>query len=170
VAFRAVRAALDGLDTASRWVITVAMAVMAALVVSQVVFRYGFASSIDWAEEAARLAFVWAVFLAIPHGVRSGIHIGIDAVVTLLPDRVQAALFRFSAVLGAVLMSVVLIYAWQVAVYTWPELMPTLNLTAALYYVPILVAALHSVLHLLLLAWGGRDSWDAGLVAKESPA
>jgi len=37
--------------------------------------------------------------------------------------------------------------------------MPTLNLTAAVYYIAVLFAALHSVLHLVLLAWGGRDTW-----------
>jgi TRAP-type C4-dicarboxylate transport system permease small subunit len=39
---------------------------MVAVVSAQVALRYGFNRSIDWADEVGRLAFVWAIFLAIP--------------------------------------------------------------------------------------------------------
>jgi len=154
------RAGLNGIDLVSRWGVIAAMAVMATLVVVQVVFRYLFSSAIDWSEEIARLAFVWAMFLAIPHGVRSGIHVGIDVIVTRLADGAQEAFFRISAGLAALLMAVVFWYALQVTILTWPEKMPTVNMTNAVYYVAVLVAAIHSVLHLALLAWGGRNSWN----------
>ncbi|MCB2095966.1 MAG: TRAP transporter small permease [Rhodobacteraceae bacterium] len=158
--FRRMRAGLNGIDLVSRWGVIAAMAVMATLVVVQVVFRYLFSSAIDWSEEIARLAFVWAMFLAIPHGVRSGIHVGIDVIVTRLADGAQEAFFRISAGLAALLMAVVFWYALQVTILTWPEKMPTVNMTNAVYYVAVLVAAIHSVLHLALLAWGGRNSWN----------
>lgn len=158
--FRQMRAALNGIDRISRWGVISAMAVMATLVVVQVVFRYLFSSAIDWSEEIARLAFVWAIFLAIPHGVRSGIHVGIDVIVTRLADSAQEALFRLSAAVAALLMAVVFWYALQVTISTWPEKMPTVNMTNAVYYVAVLVAAVHSVLHLALLSWGGRKSWN----------
>ena len=168
--FRRMRAGLNGIDLVSRWGVIAAMAVMATLVVVQVVFRYLFSSAIDWSDEGgmvttndqeiARLAFVWAMFLAIPHGVRSGIHVGIDVIVTRLADGAQEAFFRISAGLAALLMAVVFWYALQVTILTWPEKMPTVNMTNAVYYVAVLVAAIHSVLHLALLAWGGRNSWN----------
>ena len=158
--FRRMRAGLNGIDLVSRWGVIAAMAVMATLVVVQVVFRDLFSSAIDWSEEIARLAFVWAMFLAIPHGVRSGIHVGIDVIVTRLADGAQEAFFRISAGLAALLMAVVFWYALQVTILTWPEKMPTVNMTNAVYYVAVLVAAIHSVLHLALLAWGGRNSWN----------
>ena len=154
------RAALAALDAVSRWLVILAMAAMAALVIGQVFFRYALSSSIDWAEEMARLAFVWAIFLAIPHGIRRGIHVGIDVVVRLLPASWQEALFRVSAACGVVLMTVVLFYGWRVTVDSWSELMPTVDITAAVYYVAVLIAAGHSLLHLLLLAWGGPATWE----------
>lgn len=150
---------LARLDHATGFAVIGAMAVMTGLVVSQVVARYAFSSAIDWAEEVARLAFVWAMFLAIPHGIRRGVHVGIDALVIKFSERVQEALFRLSAALAAVLMLVIFRYAFEVAAYTWPEMMPTLPVTAAVYYIAVLLAAVHSVLHLMLLAWGGRDTW-----------
>lgn len=157
--FARLRSALAALDAISRWLVIVAMAAMATLVIGQVFFRYALSSSIDWAEEMARLAFVWAIFLSIPHGVRRGIHVGIDVVVMLLPARWQEALFRLGAAMGAVLMAVVLVYGWRVTLDTWPELMPTVDVTSAVYYIAVLVAAGHSLLHLALLTWGGQATW-----------
>lgn len=159
-AFRRARRLLEGLDHATKYAVIAAMAVMTVLVVTQVVFRYAFSSAIDWSEEVARLAFVWAMFLAIPHGIRRGVHVGIDALFVKFSDNWQDRIFRTSSVLAAALMAVIFWYAWEVTVYTWPEMMPTLNLTAAVYYIAVLLAAAHSLLHLLLLAWGGRDTWD----------
>lgn len=164
-AFHLARGALMRVDALTRYVVIGAMGVMATLVVTQVVFRYAFASAIDWSDEVARLAFVWAMFLAIPHGIRRGVHVGIDVLFVKFPDVWQDRLFRASSVLAAGLMAVIFWFAWEVAAYTWPEMMPTLNMTAAVYYIAVLLAAIHSVAHLLLLAWGGRDTWtdeDAG--------
>jgi TRAP-type transport system small permease protein len=158
--FNKCKTALKHIDTATKSVVILAMAVMTLLVVTQVVFRYVFSSAIDWSDEVARLAFVWAMFLAIPHGVRAGVHVGIDALVTRFTPMVQDWLFRLSAILSALLMLVVFYVSARVTAYTWPELMPTLNLTAAVYYIAVLIAAAHSVLHLLLLAWGGSNTWS----------
>lgn len=159
-AFLRARWLLERVDRATMYAVIAAMAVMTGLVVTQVVFRYAFASAIDWSEEVARLAFVWAMFLAIPHGIRRGVHVGIDALFVKFPDAWQDGLFRTTSILAAVLMSVVFWFAWEVTIYTWPEMMPTLNLTAAVYYVAVLLAAVHCVLHLILLAWGGRATWS----------
>ena len=153
------RAGLCQIDRVSRILVIASMAAMSTLVVTQVVFRYALASSIDWAEEIARLAFVWAMFLAIPHGIRLGVHVGIDSLVVRFPTIWKDRLFRLSAALGAILMVVILYYSVEVTVYTWPELMPTVNFTASSYYVAVLIAAAHSILHLALLTWGGPDTW-----------
>lgn len=159
-AFQRARAGLDRLDRSTLFMVIAAMAIMTVLVVGQVVFRYVFSSAIDWAEEVARLAFVWAMFLAIPHGIRKGVHVGIDALVIRFSEGLQDRLFRLSALIGAALMLVIFWYAWQVTAYTWPDKMPTLNLTAAIYYIAILIAAIHSMLHLILLVWGGPSTWE----------
>jgi TRAP-type C4-dicarboxylate transport system permease small subunit len=107
----------------------------------------------------SRLAFVWTIFLALPHGVRFGIHVGIDVVVNKFSARLQDLMFRLSALLGAVLMIVVFHFGLQVTQDGWAELMPTINVTSAVYYIAVLIAAGHSLLHLLLLAWGGAKTW-----------
>ena len=48
---------------------------MVLVVSAQVVIRYVFNDSLDWADEVSRIAFVWTIFLAIPLGIRDGTHV-----------------------------------------------------------------------------------------------
>lgn len=155
----ALRGAVEIVDGLSRWTIIVAMAAMALLIAAQVFQRYVLSSSIDAADELSRLFFVWSIFLAIPHGIRRGVHVGIDVVLRRLPGPGQDLLQRLSALAGLVLMAVVLATALGAAADKWGELMPTLPVTAALYYIPVCICAAHSALHLLLLALGGPRIW-----------
>jgi TRAP-type C4-dicarboxylate transport system permease small subunit len=146
--------ALDGIDTVSRWVIVAALAVMAATVSAQVFFRYVLNDSIDWADEVSRLTFVWVIFLGIPHGLKYGSHVGIDLVVNLLPAGAQQAIFRLCSAGAAALMVVV---AWQgilVAHETWDQPLPTINAPAALFYIAVIVSAVHCTLHLIRFTLG----------------
>lgn len=164
--FLAARAALARLDRLSYGAIVAAMAAMAMIVAVQVVFRYLLDSAIDSSEELARLFFVWAMFLAVPHGVRRGVHVGIEAVVSLLPANRRAQVFRLNNALGAAFMALVCTVTLPVIAGKWAELMPTLDVTAAVYYFAVLIATGHSCLHLLLFAWGGPRCWEG----EEAPA
>ena len=148
-----------GVDRVSYWVVIAVMAVMTILVSLQVFVRYALGSSIDSADELSRLFFIWAIFLAIPHGVKYGVHVGIDLIVNMLPKRAQDAIFRLSCALSAILMVVTFAVSWTATMDKWPELMPTLPVTAALYYIPVLISTGHSFLHLVILAWGGQSVW-----------
>ncbi|BCH34610.1 hypothetical protein MesoLjLc_65400 [Mesorhizobium sp. L-8-10] len=156
---KAYKSLLRALDRISYVVIVAVMAVMTCLVSLQVFYRYALSSSIDSADELSRLFFVWAIFLAIPHGVKYGVHVGIDLIVHLLPERWQEGMFRLSAGLGALLMMVTLAVSWTATMDKWPELMPTMPVTAALFYIPVLISVGHSFLHLVALVWGGSGTW-----------
>ncbi|OFW18198.1 MAG: hypothetical protein A3H97_02305 [Acidobacteria bacterium RIFCSPLOWO2_02_FULL_65_29] len=147
------RAAVDRLDLASRWLIIAAFAAMVVVVSLQVLFRYFLNLSLDWADEVGRLTFVWAAFLGVPHGVKIGAHVGIDFVAKMLPPAPLAWLFRACTVACAALMAVV---SWQsvvIARATWDQLMPVLDFSTGWFYVAITVAGAHSALHFALLAW-----------------
>ena len=157
--FLAYRGLIARIDTVSRVVVIAALSAMTTIVSVQVFLRYGFNYSIDSADELARLFFVWSMFLGIPHGVRYGVHVGIDVLTALLPSLVQDGLFRVMCTISAVLMGVVAVATVYVAADTWDELMPTVNVTAAVFYIAVLVAAVHSIMHLAVLIWGGARSW-----------
>ncbi len=148
-----------GVDNVSIVAIVICMALMAGLVSAQVFFRYALSSSIDSADELSRLFFVWSMFLAIPHGIKSGIHVGIDVIVCRLDDSLRTQLSRLMSLAAALLMGVVFVMTISVVGDKWQELMPTLELTAAVYYIAVLIATGHAFLHLLVLAWGGPTIW-----------
>ena len=139
--------------------IVICMAMMAVLVAAQVFFRYALSSSIDSADELSRLFFVWAMFLAIPHGLKAGIHVGIDVLVSRLEDNIKIKLSRLMSLFGAMLMGIIFVMTISVIGDKWQELMPTIEITAAVYYIAVLIATGHAFLHLLVLAWGGPTIW-----------
>lgn len=61
-----------------------------------------YSSSISWAEEAARIAMIWAIFLISGHVLEKGRHIAMTSVVVRLPEAKRLALRRGIAVLGTV--------------------------------------------------------------------
>ena len=146
---------LDGFDRLVCWAIMVAMALMVAVVSVQVLLRYGFNSSLDWADDIGRLLFVTSVFLAVPIGVRQNAHISIELLVAHLPDGMRDALARFVAVLSAGMMVLIAWYTVQVAIDQWSEMMPTLNMSTAWFMVPVAFGTAHSALHLLRIVVAG---------------
>ena len=75
------------------------MAAMTLVTFMQVVARYVFNYSFVWALELTGVMFAWLIFVGMSYGVRVGAHIGIDAVVRLLPSRAA----RIVAIVAATL-------------------------------------------------------------------
>ncbi len=154
---------LAAYDRVAYGIIIAAMTGMTGLVAIQVFVRYVMSSSIDSADELSRLFFIWAMFMAIPHGIKLGIHVSIDVLIKQLSQAIQEKLFRLMCVASAVLMIVVFYVTTFVAADKWQELMPTLDVTAAVYYIPVLLSAGHSFLHLVVFAWGGPKVWGEAI-------
>jgi TRAP-type C4-dicarboxylate transport system permease small subunit len=155
--------ALAALDRAVSYAVIAIMAAMVVVVSLQVLLRYAFNTSIDWADDVGRLLFVWSIFLTIPLGIREGIHIGIELVVKLLPEPVRHALVRLIGLLSIGMMAIICYQAVLVTLDQWDEMLPTLEVTVAVFMIPVAIGAGHSVLHLLRLVLTGT-----GLHSKEA--
>ncbi len=131
--------------------ITLVFGLMALLVSVQVFMRYVLSSSIDSSAELSRLFFVWTIFLALPHGVSRGVHVGIDALTGVMPRRLKHWCWRLTTLLSLVLMLALSWLSIGAIGNKWQELMPTLDVTAAVYYIPVLICSVHASLHLLLM-------------------
>jgi len=64
------------------------LAAMTLITFVQVVLRYVFNDSLHWAVEATGVCFGWLIFLGISYGIRTGSHIGVEALVRLLSPAV----------------------------------------------------------------------------------
>jgi TRAP-type C4-dicarboxylate transport system permease small subunit len=147
---------LLALDTAAGWTIVALISAMVTVVAVQVFLRYVTNTSLGWADELSRLTFVWSIFLAIPLGIRAGVHIGMEIVTSRLPPRVRDALARLMAAIAAALMVLV---AWQAAVVAfdqWDEKMASLEASAAWFLVAVAIGCAHSALHLVMIVAHGK--------------
>lgn len=95
-------------------VIAALLAIITLVSFSQVVARYGFNSGWGGALEFTRILFAWMILFGMSYGVRRGIHLGVDALIRLMPR----PLFRLAAVFGALcvfLYAAILLYAGWLA-------------------------------------------------------
>lgn len=158
--------ALAHVDRAAQWLLIALMAVIIAVVSAQVFLRYLFNSSIGWADEISRLAFVWSIFIAIPLGVREGLHIALQLVTARIPAGARVALGRLVALLGVAMMLLVSHQAVLIAWEQWDEKMASVDMSAAMFVVPVAVGGVYSALWLLCVALSGR-SYATGVVGVE---
>ncbi len=70
-----------GLRTILYWVSVVSMALMLVIISSQVLTRYAFGYSAEWAEEAARFLFVWTVFIGSALIMGENGHLAVELVI-----------------------------------------------------------------------------------------
>ncbi|MGD8542261.1 MAG: TRAP transporter small permease [Desulfobacteraceae bacterium] len=93
------------MDRAVNWCLALLMAAMVAVVSAQVWCRFVLNDPLAWSEEAGRYLFVWISFLGAAAGVRYQVHLGIDLLQKLLPERP----YRLAVVLGNLMVQIFLV-------------------------------------------------------------
>ena len=73
------------METGIEWTIALLVGVMVANVATGVVFRYVLHNSISWTEELGRYMMIWMAYLGAVLATREEAHVGITAVIALLP-------------------------------------------------------------------------------------
>lgn len=94
------RMLIPRLELLVEWLMALALAIMVVLVFGNVVLRYAFDSGITWAEEVARLMFVWLIFLGAILALRHHAHLGVEMLQAKLPRKAR----RVCAVVSHLLM------------------------------------------------------------------
>ncbi len=96
------------LDYLEEGVISLMLLAMTALTFAQVVMRYVFNSGFSWALELTTVFFAIMIFTGISYGVRVSSHIGVDALVKLMPKGPRRAVSILAVVLSLVYVGLVL--------------------------------------------------------------
>ena len=103
---------LDWFNRLEEGLIAFLLALMTLVTFGQVIARYIFDYSFVWALELVTFLFAWLIFLGMAYGVRVGSHIGVDALVTVLPR-------RLARIVGAVASLCCIAYAVIAFVGSW---------------------------------------------------
>ena len=73
-----------------RYALVGMVTVMTILIIIQVFLRYIFLYSLSWSEEVARYLMIWVSFLGASLAMKYGFHIGVEFVMTRIPEKTRA--------------------------------------------------------------------------------
>lgn len=127
------------------------MMAMAALVFTNVVTRYVFGFSLNWAEEASRFLMVWVAYLGAGLAMREGRHVAIEFVQGLLPARLAPYARAFVALLILAFMVALAVLGVQIAQFAWRQRTPVLGIPQGAVYLAIPIGAGLFVVHFLVV-------------------
>ena len=107
---------------------------MVVLVFGNVVLRYGFNSGIVVSEEAARWLLVWLTFLGAIVAVREHSHLGMDALVRMLPPLGKRICFIASYGLMLWADWLLLVGSWRQTIINLEDRAPATQLSIGIFY------------------------------------
>ena len=142
------------------------LAGLLTVVVYGVVLRYVFNNAPPYVEQVALLLIIAVAMFGASAGVRDAGHIGLDSLVMVLPERAQFWCEFVVYVLTIVFALALFAGGAEMAASTRGSTIPTLGISEAMRYVPILIAGvlitLFSVEHLIALRSGKEvvPSWN----------
>ena len=124
----------------------------------QVVGRYLLNDTPTWAEALALLLVSYVTALGVAVGVRDAGHIGLESIISLLPERWRLKLEILIHALVGLFGGLMLQSGWLWTSMKWSERKPMLPVPAGMDYLPLVIAGalilLFSVEHIVAL-WRG---------------
>lgn len=88
------------------------LAAMTIITFAQVIARYVFNYSFVWALELVSFLFAWLIFIGMSYGVRVGSHIGMDAVVRMLGEKIGRLLTILATLLCIAYSVIIFVGSW----------------------------------------------------------
>jgi TRAP-type C4-dicarboxylate transport system permease small subunit len=125
------------LSTLSLWAAGIGLVAMTGFVAWQVFCRYVLNDSPSWTEPGAVLLMSWFIFLGAAVGVRENFHLGFDVLLYVLPRSGKRVLRMISDVVIFVFGIGMVWYGSQLVALTWNTTLPSLGVTGAHDYFPV---------------------------------
>ena len=93
-------------DNFERWCMMLLFVLLFLIVMAGIISRTIFNSPFTWTEEAARLAFIWMIFMGISYGTKYDKHINVTILLDKMPRKVACGFTIFWDIVALVL------YVW----------------------------------------------------------
>lgn len=105
---------------------------------------------LNWAQDTALVAFAWMIFLGSDIAVRGPGLIGIDLLVKHFPKMVQKTLDILFKVIIIVLLSVLVVFGFQMAINGWAREITTLHISYSWVTLAVPVGSLFMIISTLV--------------------
>ena len=126
----------------------------------------------SWSEELARYLFVWLVYIGAAACSKSGLHIGVTALVDIFPNKLHK-ICNFAGFLLCAVFSVVLTYTTLSVIKTqiaYGQITPSLRMPMQYPYFGIVIGAVlmfvHYVIHIIRFFKTKPDDTESSEVAR----
>lgn len=120
------------------WLAGIGLVLMTALIAAQVFWRYVLNDSIIWTEPGSVMIMGWFIFLGAAVGIREGYHLSFDVVLYFLPDHIKNVLYTVSDLAVSGFGVGMIWYGWQLAAKTAGNVLPSLGISGAFDFAPII--------------------------------
>lgn len=143
-------------------------AVIAALVLGAVVFRYFIGDPLVWTEEFIIVIFSWMLFVGLASGFRERMHLRVDALLIVLPPAALAVLGLLATATTLATLGGLVWFGTSQALSLADVQTPMMRISAAWAVTALPVGAALGCLHIMRHAVCdglGQTLWPADLVA-----
>lgn len=130
---------LDHIARVALWVAGIGLVLMTIIIAAQVFFRYVLNSSLIWSEPSAVMIMGWFIFLGAAIGTREGYHLSFDILLYVIPDSVARWFHNMSDLAVAAFGGGMVWYGAQLAIRTAPNTMPSLGISGAFDFLPVVI-------------------------------
>ena len=104
-------------DNFERWCMMALFIILFIIVMAGIISRVVFNSPFTWTEEAARLSFIWLIFMGISFGTKYNKHINVTILMDKMPDKVAAGLYIFWDIVALVVYIWITYYGFKYVAY-----------------------------------------------------
>ncbi|APH70841.1 TRAP transporter small permease [Aquibium oceanicum] len=128
---------LGRVSSLALWAAGFGLVLMTAMVAWQVYCRYILNDSPSWTEPGAVMLMSWFIFLGAAVGVRENNHLGFDILLYVLPHGGKRVLRMISDVVILAFGLGMIFYGWQLAMLASDAILPSLGISGAYDYYPV---------------------------------
>ena len=128
---------LGMVSTTALWTAGGGLIVMTGMVAYQVYCRYILNDSPSWTEPGAVMLMSWFIFLGAAVGVRENNHLGFDILLYVLPSGGKRVLRMISDLVILTFGLGMIYYGIQLVRLTWNAILPSLGISGAFDYLPV---------------------------------
>ena len=110
---------IDVWDSLELYITGILAGIATAFAFYQVVMRYVFSRSPEWAEESVLYLIIWSIFIISSKLVRDNEHVGADFVIRKLPYKIQRVMEIINCVMALLFLCIVIWYGSQIVAATF---------------------------------------------------
>ena len=142
--------AAAGLKRAIGWVVVAMYTIMVTAAIAQVIFRHFIGYPLGWTEELARIMLIWSVFLCVAVLASERKLLTVDAILLVLPPRLQALVIAFAQLLSGLFMGLMAYLAVRLVGLAGAQTSPALEIPYTWIYASLPVGMTLTTAYLLL--------------------